>query len=231
MPDVRFSFEPSDIVNQVMSFGSPTPVEVAISGPSFADNRAHADKVYRELAKIPALARFAGGTVARLPDDPSQRGPRKSRLGGPDAHRRFPRPGHGDVVQPVRDAQLLGRSEERHRVSGPGRDPASAWCGRPTAWKPSGRPKNWAASPLKRTENGQVLVRDVATIEPGTMPGQFDRYNMRRQITLTANIAGADLGTVSRQVAERSSRRANRRPECASKRGASCLRCKRSKPD
>jgi multidrug efflux pump subunit AcrB len=46
-----------------------------------------------------------------------------------------------------------------------------------------------------------VLVRDVATIEPGTMPGQFDRYNMRRQITLTANIAGADLGTVSGQVA------------------------------
>jgi multidrug efflux pump subunit AcrB len=55
MPDVRFSFEPSDIVNEVMSFGSPTPVEVAVSGPSFADNRAHADKVYRELAKIPAL--------------------------------------------------------------------------------------------------------------------------------------------------------------------------------
>ena len=34
MPEVRFSFEPSDIVNEVMSFGSPTPVEIAVSGPS-----------------------------------------------------------------------------------------------------------------------------------------------------------------------------------------------------
>ena len=37
MPDVRFSFEPADIVNEVMSFGSPTPVEVAVSGPNLAD--------------------------------------------------------------------------------------------------------------------------------------------------------------------------------------------------
>jgi multidrug efflux pump subunit AcrB len=55
--------------------------------------------------------------------------------------------------------------------------------------------------PLKRTEHGQVLVHDVASIEPGTMPGQFDRYNMRRQITLTANFVGSDLGLVSRGVA------------------------------
>ncbi len=55
--------------------------------------------------------------------------------------------------------------------------------------------------PLKRTEQGQVLIRDVASIEPGTMPGQFDRYNMRRQVTLTANLSGTDLGAASREVA------------------------------
>ena len=32
------------------------------------------------------------------------------------------------------------------------------------------------------------------------MPGQFDRYNMRRQITILANIHGEDLGSVARQV-------------------------------
>ena len=55
MPDVRFSFEPSDIVNEVMSFGAPTPVEVAISGPNFADNRAFAEKVRAELSKVSTL--------------------------------------------------------------------------------------------------------------------------------------------------------------------------------
>ncbi|MEX2112243.1 MAG: efflux RND transporter permease subunit, partial [Pirellulales bacterium] len=30
MPELRVSFEPSDIVNEVMSFGSPTPIEIAV---------------------------------------------------------------------------------------------------------------------------------------------------------------------------------------------------------
>jgi multidrug efflux pump subunit AcrB len=32
------------------------------------------------------------------------------------------------------------------------------------------------------------------------MPGEIDRYNMKRQVSMTANVAGADLGSVSRQV-------------------------------
>src|SRR5262249_35169135 len=38
---LRFSFEPADIVNEVMSFGSPTPVEVVVSGPNLDQNRAY----------------------------------------------------------------------------------------------------------------------------------------------------------------------------------------------
>ena len=45
MPDVRFSFEPADIVSEVMSFGSPTPVEIAVTGPTLADDRTHAEKL------------------------------------------------------------------------------------------------------------------------------------------------------------------------------------------
>ena len=41
---LQFSFEPADIVNEVMSFGSPTPIEVAVSGPDFAQDRAYAEK-------------------------------------------------------------------------------------------------------------------------------------------------------------------------------------------
>jgi multidrug efflux pump subunit AcrB len=38
------------------------------------------------------------------------------------------------------------------------------------------------------------------------MPGQFDRYNMRREVGLTANIHGEHLGSVSREVADALSR-------------------------
>ncbi|HWA97978.1 MAG TPA: efflux RND transporter permease subunit, partial [Pirellulales bacterium] len=49
-------------------------------------------------------------------------------------------------------------------------------------------------------EDGQVLVRDVSTLQPGTMPGQYDRYNMRRQVTITANIFHEDLAGIAREV-------------------------------
>ena len=34
--------------------------------------------------------------------------------------------------------------------------------------------------PLRATAEGQVCLRDVAQVQPGTMPGEYDRYNMRR---------------------------------------------------
>ncbi len=41
-----------------------------------------------------------------------------------------------------------------------------------------------------------LLVRDVATVMRSTMPGEVDRYNSRRFLSLTANVEGEDLGRV-----------------------------------
>jgi multidrug efflux pump subunit AcrB len=57
-----------------------------------------------------------------------------------------------------------------------------------------------ATVPVDRRGSQQILLRDVSRIGGGTMPGQFDRYNMKREITLTANIFGTDLGSVSREI-------------------------------
>jgi len=35
----------------------------------------------------------------------------------------------------------------------------------------------------------------------GTMPGEYDRYNQQRMVTITGNISGKDLGTVANDVA------------------------------
>src|SRR5437667_7751906 len=49
--------------------------------------------------------------------------------------------------------------------------------------------------------NGQaILLRNIAKVTEGATPGQYERYNMQRMITVTANIGGADLGSVSQQV-------------------------------
>jgi multidrug efflux pump subunit AcrB len=56
---------------------------------------------------------------------------------------------------------------------------------------------------LNRAGLGPPLrVRDVGDVQRGTMPGEFDRYNMRRLVSLTANIQGEDLGHVSDQIAQ-----------------------------
>src|SRR5690348_3486769 len=54
-PDGQFSFESGDIVSQIMNFGAPTPIEVAIAGPNLATNRTYAEKVRTELARIGSL--------------------------------------------------------------------------------------------------------------------------------------------------------------------------------
>jgi multidrug efflux pump subunit AcrB len=44
------------------------------------------------------------------------------------------------------------------------------------------------------------LLGDVARIENGTIVGEYDRVNGERMVTLTANVAGADLGRVADQI-------------------------------
>jgi multidrug efflux pump subunit AcrB len=45
-----------------------------------------------------------------------------------------------------------------------------------------------------------LQLAQVATVTPGTVLGEYDRYNMQRMFTLGANISGEDLGRVSDQV-------------------------------
>src|SRR5207248_186529 len=52
LPGCRISFEAAEIVSQVMSFGSPTPIEVAVQGPSLADDYGYAQKIRSQLGKL-----------------------------------------------------------------------------------------------------------------------------------------------------------------------------------
>jgi multidrug efflux pump subunit AcrB len=54
--------------------------------------------------------------------------------------------------------------------------------------------------PVKQTPGGQILLRDVARLRKGKVPGEYDRFNLRRLVSLTANIEGTDLGRVTAKV-------------------------------
>jgi multidrug efflux pump subunit AcrB len=55
-PGVTFSFPPADIIGQILNFGSPAPVDLQIRGNNLAANFAYADRLLREIRRVPGVA-------------------------------------------------------------------------------------------------------------------------------------------------------------------------------
>jgi multidrug efflux pump subunit AcrB len=181
--DVRVSFEPADIINEVMSFGSPTTVEVAVSGPKMADNKAHADKVRAELEQVPDLRDLLHGQALDYPTFEVTINRLKAGMSGVTP---------GDVSRSLVEAT----SSSRFTAPNYWRDPASGIGYQVQVEIPQDRMKSAAdIEQVSVKPNGAtpLLVRDVAGVKTGTMPGQIDRYNMRRVVSTTANVEGRDL--------------------------------------
>ena len=115
---VTFGFEPGDIVSEVMSFGSPTPIEVVVGSPNLADARAHAERIAAEMEKIPSLRDVQFEQALDYPTVEVEIDREKAGLSGVTAAAGGRRGGRGDLVEPFRRPQLLGRPEDRHRLPG-----------------------------------------------------------------------------------------------------------------
>jgi len=55
VPGLSVTFEAGDVVSKVMSFGSATPIEVAITGPSLTADRAFAQALQARLEKLSSV--------------------------------------------------------------------------------------------------------------------------------------------------------------------------------
>lgn len=189
---LRLSFEPADIVNEVMSFGSPTPVEIVVSGTNFADNRAYADKLKAELAQVPSLRDLQ---FAQPLDYPTVEVKIDRELAGRS----------GLTVDNVARSLVAATASSRFVVPNYWRDPKTG-IGYQVQVELPIEQMNSAHKiglvPIKNASDSQVLLQDVARIDEGTMPGEYDRYNMRRLVSITANIQGEDLGRVAGHIAQ-----------------------------
>jgi multidrug efflux pump subunit AcrB len=67
-PELTFFFQPADIVNQVLNFGQPAPIDVRVSGRDNAEVYALAAKIARDLKDIPGVA---DSHVFQVPDAPA----------------------------------------------------------------------------------------------------------------------------------------------------------------
>jgi len=69
-PEMQFFFQPADIVNQVLNFGQPAPIDVRVTGPDHGADYAKALELVRDLKKVPGLVDVH---VFQVPDAPSLR--------------------------------------------------------------------------------------------------------------------------------------------------------------
>jgi multidrug efflux pump subunit AcrB len=187
LPDTKISFEAGEIVSQVMSFGSATPIEVAVQGPSMANNQTHAQKVRAELAKIPELRDLQN---AQPLDYPTLEVTIDRERAGQ----------YGLTASGVARSLVAATSSSRFVDPNYWRDPASGNAFQIQVEIPQSRMSSIQdVENLPVMDNGapRPLLGEIAQVKYGRTAGEIDRYNMQRVVSFTANIHDRPLGAVA----------------------------------
>ncbi len=66
--DLQFFFQPADIVDQVLNFGQPAPIDIRVSGPNNDEAYALAGKLAHDLQNVPGIV---DSHVFQVPDAPA----------------------------------------------------------------------------------------------------------------------------------------------------------------
>jgi multidrug efflux pump subunit AcrB len=190
LPDVEVTFEAGDIVNKVMNFGSATPIQVDVDGPDYGSDKEYARRLLTSIKKLSYLRDV--GIVQPL-DYPSI-----------DIDIDRVRAGQeGVTVREVGKALVAATYSSRFFTPMFWRDAKNGLAYQIQVQVPQGEINSLDAVgniPVKTGNFSGPLVRDVAGVSFGTIPGELDHYNMRRVISISANLGGDDLGRATRDV-------------------------------
>ncbi len=189
MPDMLLSFEPIELTDKILSQGSPTPIEVRISGRSKKMNEASAEKVIAKLKEIPFLRDVQLGQPIKYPSiDINIDRIRAAQLGV----------GIDDISRSLIASTSSSRFTEKN-----------VWIDERSNLSYAVQveiPENKMTSingiaeiPILKNSARPVL-EDVATITPDTTYGENDNLGAIPIVTVTANLNKIDLGTATREV-------------------------------
>jgi multidrug efflux pump subunit AcrB len=188
---VIFGFEPGDLVSEVMSFGSPTPVEVVVASPNLDDARAHAQRVMAGIKKISSLRDVKFQQELDYPTAPVEIDRERAGLSGVTAEQ-------------VANAVVVTSSSSRYVARNFWSDPKNGVSYQVQVEVPT--PRMNSPTQLETVSLAMVnpdlnlMIRDVARVGKGAMPGEIDHTTMQRYVSITANVEGEDLGRASRQI-------------------------------
>ena len=192
-PSVTFSFLPADIVNQILNFGLPAPLDVQIVGENPA-NRAFADALLAKLRTVPGTA---DARIQQAFDYP-QLNVNVDRTNAALV---------GLTQQDIANNLLISLSGSFQTAPTFWIDPKNGLQYSITTQTPQYRMtslQDLADTPLRPgsgpTAGGMQLLANVATIQRGVGQGVVSHYNARPVIDLYANVDGTDLGSIATAV-------------------------------
>jgi multidrug efflux pump subunit AcrB len=188
---MKFAFEPGDIVSEVMSFGSPAPIEIVVASPNLTAARSYSEKVLAELNKIPALRDVQLQQTLDYPTVPVSIDREKAGLSGV-------------TVDQVGHSVLIATSSSRMVARNYWQDPKTGVSYQVQVQVPTQRMASAdqvETVPLESVSAGvNLMVRDVAGVGRSSVPGEIDRTSMQRYLSITANVEDEDLGRAAAQI-------------------------------
>ena len=218
VPDTLLSFEPGDLVSQIMNLGSPTPIKVQVMGPDMVKNKLFARKLLTELKKDERLRDLQWGQALDYPtcqididrEIAGQLGVTATDIGMSLQPAFFS--SRFVLLSLWRDkdsgfsyqVQVQVPQDQIQSKDDIGRFPTMKSLKTIQMEEYKDRledPDTNRYYPDHQTRVPQhPLIQDVAKVEYGVTDGEIDRYNMMRMVSLTANLSGNDLGRVGEAV-------------------------------
>jgi multidrug efflux pump subunit AcrB len=184
LPRLQVSFEAGDIISQVMTFGSPTPVNITVQGPALEDDYSFAQKVFAQLKDLSFLRDLQ---FAQAMDYPALHAEiNRDRAGQ-----------FGLTMSNVAQSFEEATASSRFTVPNYWRDPKSGNAFQIQVEYPQYQMQSLAqfrSIPVMKAGQSQPYLGDIATVTTPRMPGEVDRYNGQRILGLTGNLHDIPLG-------------------------------------
>ncbi len=189
-PGCFFSFQAGDIVGQIMNFGAPTVAEVAVMGGDLPTVRGFAEKVRAQLSRITALRDLQ---YEQPLDYPSIDVNVNRVLAGQ----------MGVTVEQVGRSLTAATSSSRFVTPNYWADLRSGVSYQVQVQIPQPRinsVEDVQTVPVTPGNAAHPLVGDVAKVSYGSVIGEYDRMNGQFMVSLSANVAGTDLGRAAAEI-------------------------------
>jgi multidrug efflux pump subunit AcrB len=183
-PGSHFSFDPGDLISQILSFGTPSVVEVAVTGPQYNDVLGYAERVEQELSKIAELRDVGFEEPLHYPSISVN----VNRVLAGQL---------GVTADQVGQAVVSATASSRFVAPDFWRDPSSGVSYQVQVQVSQARMtsmKDIETIPVGSFTGAHPLVTEVASVRAGSVPGELDRQNGLWMIDVSANLSKNDLG-------------------------------------